>query len=68
VTDEEVERFARILCTADGFDPNVTVSAFGELPRGPKGRHVVFPDSLQPAWVLYQSQAMSVITALKGDN
>ena len=52
--DAEIEQLARILCRADGFDPDAP-SCFGEPVIVPRRGYLV--QDVIPAWILYRRTA-----------
>lgn len=55
-----LERVARALCVADGFDPD---EDWRQVPGGPFAE-VAIPDEERPRWTRYRNAARAAITAL----
>lgn len=56
------EEMARLLCKADGFDPDQHVMAHRAVEHGAHG-HIVVRFTV-PSWCLYQKQALHAMSAL----
>lgn len=54
-----LEELSRVLCKADGFEPDQHVLAFVAHEYGPKG-HIIVRQTM-PSWCLYQNQAMHAL-------
>lgn len=62
----EAERIARLLCEADGCDPNMLVLPIFDPQTGPFGRKIVAATDLTPAWQLYQNYVQATLDAADG--
>lgn len=58
-----MERIARLLCEADGHDPDCLV--YPHAPSvGPRGLPVIYPPLLAPAWMFYRDYVQGTVDTL----
>lgn len=62
----EAERIARLLCAADGCDPDMLVLPTYEPQTGPFGRKIIAAPDLTVAWRLYQNYVQATLDAADG--
>lgn len=55
------ERLARLLCKAEGHDPDEKVMAYEHPMVGAKGHAVLRPNAGIPSWQLYASTAAALL-------
>lgn len=69
---ENIERVARRICQAAGFDPDRTVFGLADekLEAGPNGTYFMTPSlsrSIRPSWVCFTEAAKAALKECEGD-